>query len=360
MPRVIFKKGSPGSIIPVGYQIHGARNPFPAKSPEHAEWQKTHQAITEWYNENIEAGRLAGSAPSPEESYRDALSKRGEHFDTTREFSSKLRNGQKLILEQITPTGAVFTKPEGDVKYFFDQYKIGMAESTAKTMEQLAKTLERSVKGSMRAGDYRPYRSKRIVSKKLVELGSGRAKNKRFAPLKETLGSKTRKALMLGGLSPEAAREKWRIAYSKEAIGTARAGTLYHTGTVKNKAGEKIGTRFSLLEKDMIGAIHWSSKPGLPPAPDTGELKKSIRSEIVLSGHVYHLRLIADTPYARVMELGSAAKSIAPRPYLRTAIDRMKYQKEFSRLMRINWEEQIRGTSMSHNVWQERQAKVVK
>lgn len=68
------------------------------------------------------------------------------------------------------------------------------------------------------------------------------------------------------------------------------------------------------------GVEHVASSPGNPPAPDTGRLRQSLRSEYDpsdLSGEA-----IASTEYAASLEYGSA--KVAPRPFMRPALSNKK------------------------------------
>jgi hypothetical protein len=65
--------------------------------------------------------------------------------------------------------------------------------------------------------------------------------------------------------------------------------------------------------------VHQASAPGQPPAPDTHTLQQSI--------HLEHprpetIRVIADAEGAAELELGS--RRMAPRPFLRTALEAVK------------------------------------
>lgn len=68
------------------------------------------------------------------------------------------------------------------------------------------------------------------------------------------------------------------------------------------------------------GVEHVASSPGNPPAPDTGRLRQSLRSEYDpsdLSGEA-----IASTEYAEALEFGTS--KMAPRPYARPALANKK------------------------------------
>lgn len=68
------------------------------------------------------------------------------------------------------------------------------------------------------------------------------------------------------------------------------------------------------------GVSHKASAPGEPPAPDTGRLRQSLRTEYnreLLMGTA-----IASTAYAQALEFGTSR--IAPRPFMRPALANRK------------------------------------
>lgn len=71
---------------------------------------------------------------------------------------------------------------------------------------------------------------------------------------------------------------------------------------------------------------HHPSAPGNPPAPDTGNLRKSIRFEICDRGKSSVYGLVGSTqkepPYGSYLECGTS--KIAPRPWLRPALEKNK------------------------------------
>jgi len=145
----------------------------------------------------------------------------------------------------------------------------------------------------------------------------------------------------------------WTKSELKERYQYHERGLIYSTGTIKNRKGEVIGSRIGKVKQGGQGIIHWSSFPGRPPNPDTETLKRSIRYEVVkVEGGMSKLRLIADTPYAKTMELGSAARNIAPRPYLRRAIEKSKYKKEVFYLLQQAWYKN-KDTIVSENLYRE-------
>lgn len=67
------------------------------------------------------------------------------------------------------------------------------------------------------------------------------------------------------------------------------------------------------------GVTHQASRPGEPPAPDTGRLRASVTNEQLPDGSV---QVKVTAPYAVALEFGTSR--MAPRPYVRAAIARMK------------------------------------
>ena len=76
--------------------------------------------------------------------------------------------------------------------------------------------------------------------------------------------------------------------------------------------------------KGKRGKFHRPSAPGYPPNIDTGLLKSSIGHEIVSTGDWVDgwVGALATIKYALALELGYAARNLAPRPYLRPAMTR--------------------------------------
>ena len=258
-----------------------------------------------------------------------------------RRFSVGQRGGEKTAVP-ISYEPGKFVKPE--VTYFFDSLRHKASEATAEALKEIGKRMVTSIKQSMKPGNYRPYRSRR--SKKYPGLIATRRMKEITAMV--TPGSN----LESYGASKKMVHELWRKTSSTRASKIYPAGTIYSTGSLKDKFGNKIGSRIQYLEADTRGGIHYSSKPGNAPAPDTETLKNSVTYDIVeIARGSYELRLIADTKYAKILELGSATKNIAPRPYLRRAFDRIRFQQEFARLFGINWE---KGKTYSTRVALER------
>lgn len=63
--------------------------------------------------------------------------------------------------------------------------------------------------------------------------------------------------------------------------------------------------------------MHRASAPGEPPAPDTGTLRASVRTDQAPSGVV---TVRVQTPYAVVLEFGAPERNLASRPYFRPTL----------------------------------------
>lgn len=63
---------------------------------------------------------------------------------------------------------------------------------------------------------------------------------------------------------------------------------------------------------------HFASRPGEPPAVDTGSLKKSIHNEVVRRGDEVIGLVGSKLPYALPLETGTS--KMEPRPFLRPAL----------------------------------------
>lgn len=94
----------------------------------------------------------------------------------------------------------------------------------------------------------------------------------------------------------------------KETLRTPGAGEVYRrprlTKTGDFKRSRKTGER--------LYYTHRASKPGSPPAPDTGALRNSIQLEVIGPTKV---RVGTNVEYAGWLEFGT--KRIAPRPHAR-------------------------------------------
>jgi HK97 gp10 family phage protein len=78
--------------------------------------------------------------------------------------------------------------------------------------------------------------------------------------------------------------------------------------------------------KENMSEFHQASAPGEPPANDTGELGRTIKSTMeVLKPGVAAAVVWADAPYAKYLEFGT--KRMEPRPFMTPAVEfhRAKY-----------------------------------
>ena len=75
-----------------------------------------------------------------------------------------------------------------------------------------------------------------------------------------------------------------------------------------------------IYEKYKPRRTHQASAPGDPPAPDTGVLRNSITIGPTETGY----RVGTNLQSAPVLEFGSS--SMAPRPFMRPAIDKVREQ----------------------------------
>lgn len=92
-------------------------------------------------------------------------------------------------------------------------------------------------------------------------------------------------------------------AIAKVTLSTPGAGRVY-----TSRAGGKVKHRASL--------------PGQPPAPDIGDLRKKVTHEVVVQGDEVIARVISPQRYTLPLELGT--ERIAPRPFLRPTLQRMR------------------------------------
>ena len=70
----------------------------------------------------------------------------------------------------------------------------------------------------------------------------------------------------------------------------------------------------SIRRKDVLTGLHRASKPGDPPAPDTGTLKRSAFVERVASGARVGVAML----YGRYLEFGTSR--MQPRPFMRPSL----------------------------------------
>lgn len=69
-------------------------------------------------------------------------------------------------------------------------------------------------------------------------------------------------------------------------------------------------------------AVHRVSRPGDPPAPDTGTLRSRVSGEVRRTGVTVSAVVIANTSYALGLDLGT--ERIAPRPFRAPLITRIE------------------------------------
>jgi len=79
------------------------------------------------------------------------------------------------------------------------------------------------------------------------------------------------------------------------------------------------------LYRKRKGVYHRASLPGQPPAIDSGDLRTQITSEKLKTKDRIIARAGTNLVYARALELGNPPY-LAPRPYLRPALDRVHRQ----------------------------------
>lgn len=106
-------------------------------------------------------------------------------------------------------------------------------------------------------------------------------------------------------------------AVLERARRAAMRGVIRETEEVRNEADSLMDTS-PRSGRDYIrrGVLHRASAPGEPPAPDTGHLRRSLRTEYdreLLAGTV-----IAGAVYAQALEFGTPR--IEPRPFMRPAL----------------------------------------
>jgi len=93
----------------------------------------------------------------------------------------------------------------------------------------------------------------------------------------------------------------------------ARSRATRAVNILQNKA-------FEVLGKDGNGrqyGNHRASAPGEPPAPNTGNLRRNWRKQVLAEQHLHGLRITcrikSDMPYSEYLEKGHG--HTAPRPY---------------------------------------------
>lgn len=125
-----------------------------------------------------------------------------------------------------------------------------------------------------------------------------------------------------------------RLMHRKIAAALIVAGEVVATEARRNVNDAPRGGK-TYRKKNANGTyrIHKASAAGEAPATDLGFLVRSITTEVDESSlTVYVLSAHAIAPYAKVLEYGSMAGGIQPRPFLRPAL--RKKEKEVTRIVR--------------------------
>lgn len=122
-----------------------------------------------------------------------------------------------------------------------------------------------------------------------------------------------------------------RLMHRKIAAALIVAGEVVATEARRSVQNSPRGGR--TYEKYSPRRTHKASAAGEAPATDLGFLVRSITTEVdEQSLTVYVLSAHAIAPYAKVLEYGSMAGGIQPRPFLRPAL--RKKEKEVTRIVR--------------------------
>lgn len=122
-----------------------------------------------------------------------------------------------------------------------------------------------------------------------------------------------------------------RLMHRKIAAALIVAGEVVATEARRSVQNSPRGGR--TYEKYSPRRTHKASAAGEAPATDLGFLVRSITTEVDESNlTVYVLSAHAIAPYAKVLEYGSMAGGIQPRPFLRPAL--RKKEKEVTRIVR--------------------------
>lgn len=351
------------------------RNPYPEGSPEWKSFRSQRQtAATEYTGDistNSEAshiisvitqgerghgvfGRLwARTEKSPQSVRVDRDQIPTVIYKPKSELPSRTRS-KYISYKDISQFGAKLQE-----NYLFDEFKFIAMKSAEDGLVKYGKRIVQYIRTNMTEGNFRPYLSKRakayagrIIAKQFADIigkpSVVRSKRspqnirawKGISDIPKTYYTKHQqgrpgshghfegfKWISHTGETKQQLKSKWLSLKREEAYRENPAGSMFTTSSIWEKSGGKkrrIGYRFGRLSEGGRGLIHWSSSPGQPPAPDTEQLRDSISAEVIhYKKDVFRLRVVADTPYAKTMELGSAKQSIAPRPFIRPAI--MKY-----------------------------------
>lgn len=112
-----------------------------------------------------------------------------------------------------------------------------------------------------------------------------------------TLTVKTEEAIR--GMEHVAAQRMWQ------------ATQIVRNKVLETLSGERSGRRYRVPGTNVY---YTASAPGEPPAVRTGNLRKSIKTEIASEGRVIKGRVGTDLDYGRKLEYGT--RHMAPRPWL--------------------------------------------
>lgn len=124
--------------------------------------------------------------------------------------------------------------------------------------------------------------------------------------------------MAIDGMNPGAIGASFRRLGKLAIITDARLGNAaeYLTSAVRQKLTQPgSGRLYPSARGD--GTQHQASAPGEPPAPDTGELRRSAHKERVKA---FHWRSQVDAHHPDDLEFGSRARHILPRPFMRPAL----------------------------------------
>lgn len=286
---------------------------------------------------------------------------------TQKEIPKRQRSKEVLLVPLEQGLAKLQEKPE--TRYYFEDFKFAALDASKESLNKMGAMLVRYIRTSMKSGDYRPYLSKRnsryknyIIAKKFrdivgtpslvrnpqptIKAWKGISSLKTFRQVEGKKGShgyydRSGKFVSFSGETKNQLRGRWLKLARPEAYQYNPAGTIYHAGSYKRRFGDVLGKLpvVKRLKQGGQGLIHWSSQPYTPPAPDTEMLRDCLEYDVEqLSQSIYRLSISAFTPgnYARILEFGSAKAGIAPRPFMRPAIEkyREKFKEEYAKAFR--------------------------
>jgi len=117
----------------------------------------------------------------------------------------------------------------------------------------------------------------------------------------------------------------WRGRQLTELVSRRVGGVLRATG---HQMVRDVQTSMTQTERKSEGVkrgpkIHYPSKPGQPPAPDTGALRSSVEMDDgdLQSQGVVYVGFTGFAPYGAYLEIGT--DEVPARPSLRPALDRV-------------------------------------